>query len=260
LRSSRQALASRLAEAGCVAPFEEADELIEAAGGDAATLQHLLGRRVTGEPLAWVTGSLMFAGRRVRVDHGVYVPRQQSELLVRRAVELLPPKGLAADLCTGSGAVAAALGDARPGARVVATDIDPVACRCAATNGVEVFQGDLAEPLPEELRGQFDVVIAIVPYVPSDELIFLPRDVREYEPLGALDGGPNGTQILTQAIRAASTLLRPGGTLLLELGGDQDEMLDPVLKAAGYGDGQRHVDADGDLRAIEATRWVTHRE
>jgi len=252
--SGRTALASRLAKAGCVAPFEEADELTEASGGDDDHLQRLVARRVTGEPLAWVTGATTFAGHRVRVHPGIYVPRGQSQALVRRAVDLLPSDGLAADLCTGSGAIAVALGRARPKARVVATDIDAAACRCASDNGVEVFAGHLAEPLPAELRGRFDVVLAVVPYVPSDELVFLPRDVRDNEPLLALDGGPHGTCVLEQAVWASSGLLRPGGTLLLEVGGDQDGALGGVLGDAGYGAPRRLEDADGDLRGIEAKR------
>ncbi len=218
-----------------MAPFEEAEELIEAAGGDQQVLERLVARRVTGEPLAWVTGRTSFHGHRVLVHAGVYVPRGQTEALVRRAIQLLPADGMAADLCTGSGAIALALGRARPGARVVATDLDQAACRCAAANGVEVYAGHLAEALPGELRGRFDVVIAVVPYVPSEEIVFLPRDVRQYEPLGALDGGPHGTRVLEQAVRAAAGLLRPGGSLLLEVGGDQDGALAGVLQESGFG-------------------------
>jgi release factor glutamine methyltransferase len=230
-----------------------------AAGGDGELLERLVARRETGEPLAWVTGSVVFAGQRVVVQRGVYVPRWQTEAMARRAVQLLPPDGLAADLCTGTGAIALSLGRARPGARVVATDIDPLACRCAADNGVEVYTGHLAEPLPGELRGHFDVVVAVVPYVPSEELVFLPRDVREYEPVRALDGGPHGTRLLDQAVRAAAGLLRPGGSVLLELGGDQDVALAGVLGESGFGPPVRHEDDEGDLRAIEARLVLTRR-
>jgi release factor glutamine methyltransferase len=250
-------VAARLADAGCVAPQEEADELIEAAAGDDDRLQRLVARRVDGEPLAWVTGSVTFAGNRVHIDPGVYVPRHQSEPLVGRAIELLPEAGLAADLCTGSGAIAVALRQARPTARVVATDIDGDACRCAAENGVEVFAGYLADPLPRELRGRFDVVIAVVPYVPTDALVYLPRDVREHEPRLALDGGLDGTGVLVPAVWAGAALLRSGGTLLLELGGEEDRLLVSVFDAAGFDAPQRHEDADGDLRGVEAKRRAT---
>jgi release factor glutamine methyltransferase len=249
----RGTLVLKLDAAGCVAPEEEADELIEAARGDSEMLERLVARRVGGEPLAWVTGYVNFAGCHVRVHRGVYVPRWQTEALVDRAIELLPEEGVAADLCTGSGAVAMALGVARPNARIVATDIDPLACRCAESNGVEVFSGNLAEPLMDALQGRVDVVIGVVPYVPTDMFAYLPRDVRENEPRLALDGGPGGTRLLEEAVRAGGGLLHPGGTLLLELGGDQDEALREVLDRAGFGALRRHLDEDGDLRGIEAT-------
>jgi release factor glutamine methyltransferase len=252
--SLRARVASRLAEAGCVAPSEEAGELIEAAANDEGLLDRLVARRVTGEPLAWVTGSHRFAGHRIVVHRGVYVPRWQSEPLARRAVELLPEDGLAVDLCTGSGAIAVALARARPKARVLGTDVDPAACACARDNGVEVFAGHLASPLPEDDRGHFDVVVAVVPYVPTDQLGFLPRDVREHEPLLALDGGPHGTRVLGQAVWAGAELLRPGGSLLLELGGDQAEELAGVLAVAGFAPASLFEDDDGDVRGIEAKK------
>ncbi len=250
----RARVALLLEEAGCVAPLEEADELIEAADADEGLLDRLVARRVTGEPLAWVTGSVLFAGHLVRVHPGVYVPRWQSEPLALRAVELLPDDGLAADLCTGSGAIAVALARARPAARILASDIDPAACACARDNGVEVFAGHLASPLPASLRGHFDVVTAVVPYVPTDQLVYLPRDVREHEPLLALDGGPHGTRVLEQAVLAGAELLRPGGALLLELGGGQAGALSGALAAAGFAPATLFADDEGDVRGIEAKK------
>jgi release factor glutamine methyltransferase len=217
-------------------------------------LGDLIARRVSGEPLAWVTGSTVFAGCLVRVDPGVYVPRWQSEALVHRAIDLLPEDGLAADLCTGSGAIAMALGHARPRARIVASELDPVAYRCAKENGADVYAGHLDEPLPGELKGHFDVVIAVVPYVPSEEFAYLPRDVRDYEPLLALDGGPGGTRVLEQTVWAGARLLHVGGAILLELGGQQDDALRSVLGAAGFEELRTYTDDEGDLRGIEARR------
>ena len=98
-------VAARLERAGFVAAEEEAAELL-AAGGD---LDALVARRLTGEPLAWITGTAPFCGLWIRVDPGVYVPRWQTEALARRAVERLPADGVAIDLCTGSGAIATVL-------------------------------------------------------------------------------------------------------------------------------------------------------
>ena len=250
--AQEQALAWQLARAGFPAAHEEAREMIEAAGGDPAIWRGWARRRQDGEPLEWLIGYTVFMGHRVRVDRGVYVPRPQTELIAGQAIAALPDGGSAADLCTGSGAIAVALQNARPHARVVATDIDGDACRCAASNDVEVYQGYLADPLPGELTGRFDVVVAVVPYVPTDEIIFLPRDVRQHEPRRALDGGVNGTEMLEQVISASTGLLHTGGSLLVELGGRQDEQLAPALLAAGFDLRARLVDDDGDLRGLHA--------
>ena len=107
--------------------------------------------------------------------------------------------------------------------------MDGDACRCAQKNGVEIYQGDLGRPIPGELRGHFDVVVAVVPYVPTDALVFLPRDVRRYEPVAALDGGRRGLEVLEQAVEWGRELLHAGGALILELGGEQDRELLPRL-------------------------------
>jgi len=211
-----------------------------------------LARRLDGEPLPWLTGTTTFLGAPVRVDRGVYVPRFETELVARRAIQRLPAEGVAVDLATGSGAVAVALRRAWPSARVVASDIDVAACRCAAANGVEVYRGDLGAPLPTELHGRVDLVVAVLPYVPSAELEFLPRDVRRHEPRRAHDGGPGGVELLRRAIGWAAVLSRPGAALVLEVGGDQDRALEPDLHAAGFAVVGRIVDDDGDLRGIEA--------
>ena len=142
------ALAALLSGAGFVAAEEETYELLACAAGDVELLDSLVGRRLTGEPLAWITGSVSFCGLEVRVDPGVYVPRWQSEPLARRAVERLPATGAAIDLCTGTGAIARTLTTDRPDARVVASDVDERAGACAAANGVEVYRGDLFAPMP----------------------------------------------------------------------------------------------------------------
>lgn len=250
----RSSVARTLAAAGCIAPDEEADELVRAAAGDAAALTDLVRRRAMGEPVAWLTGAVTFCDVRVRVLPGVYVPRWQTEPLTRRAGSLLPPGGVAADLCTGSGAIAVVLAAAVPSARVVATELDDTAVACARANGVEVFGGYLDEPLPRSLEGHVDVLTAVVPYVPTDELRLLPRDVRAFEPRLALDGGLDGTDLLAEVVRRSPRWLRPGGWLLLELGGDQAASLGDVLDTAGFETPEVLVDGEGDPRAICARR------
>jgi release factor glutamine methyltransferase len=253
----RAQVVAELAEGGCVEPGAEADALLEASSEGLGPVDELVGRRVRGEPLAWITGRVRFCGVRVRVDPGVFVPRPHTEALARRAAGLLPDAGTAADLCTGSGAVAAVLRAAHPQARVYATDVDPAAVACARRNGVEAFEGDLDEPLPRSLPGGVDVVTAVVPYVPSDELHLLPRDVIAHEPRRALDGGPGGTGMLLRAAEAAGRLLAPDGVVLLELGGDQSDEVASVLGRAGLVGIRVHRDGEGRDRAIEALRPST---
>jgi release factor glutamine methyltransferase len=249
-------VAARLAEAGFVAPEEEAVELVERAGADPVRLEELVARRLTGEPLAWVTGTTRFCDHVVRVDPGVYVPRWQSEQLARRAMALLPPTGTAIDLCTGSGALAKVLSLAAPGARVVASDIEGHAVTCARANGVETYCGDLFAPLPSSLAGQVDLVVAVVPYVPTAALALLQRDTLAFESPLAYDGGPDGTATLRRVLRDAPRFLCPGGRLLVEMGGEEADLLEDDLTRCGYGDVVLLSDDEGDVRGLEAI-WVT---
>ncbi len=248
-----EALTGRLAVAGFIAAEEEARELLARAAGDAGLLESLVGRRLTGEPLAWITGGVVFCGVEIRVDPGVYVPRWQSEPLALRAAERLPAGGVAIDLCTGSGAIARVLAARHPDARVVATDLDERAVACAAGNGVEVHHGDLFAPLPRALEGDVDVVVGVVPYVPTRELPLLQRDTFTFESPRAYDGGGDGTEVLRRVLSGSRRFLRRGGALLLELGGEQAGALAGDLARLGYAEIALLVDEEGDVRGVEAT-------
>src|SRR5208283_5696359 len=189
----------------------------------------------------------------IHIDTGVYVPRWQSEPLARRAVARLADTGVAIDLCTGSGAVARTLAANRPGARVVASDIDGRAVACAARNGVEVYQGDLLDPLPRLLEGRADVVVGVVPYVPTPALALLARDTLRFEWPLSYDGGPDGTDVLRRVLHECPRFLRRGGVLLLELGGEQADALSAELAGLGYNGAVVLYDQDGDARGIEVT-------
>ena len=253
--TERTRIRGTLADAGFVAPALEADALLEAAAEGAGTIEELLERRILGEPLAWIVGSIRFCGIRIRVDPGVFVPRPQTEALARRAIELLPADGVAVDLCTGSGAVGGA--GAAPPPRPPRAPPPPAPPAGGGGGGPAVggpppLLGDLDRPIPRSLRGRVDVLTAVVPYVPTDELRLLPRDVVAYEPRRALDGGPAGTTELARVAASAPRWLRPGGTVLLELGGDQAGEVTAMLIAAGLTRIAVHRDGDGRDRAIEA--------
>jgi release factor glutamine methyltransferase len=244
----------RLARAGFVAAEDEARALLTAAHAGGSALERLVTRRLAGEPLAWIVGHADFDGLDVRIDPGVYVPRWQTAELARRAAARLPETGTALDLCTGSGALALALQRARPKARVLATDIEISAVACARANGVDALQGDLFDPLPPGLEGTVDLVVAVVPYVPTPALALLPHDTLTYESTSHYDGGPDGTDVLRRVAAGAPTFLRPGGALLLELGADQPVLLRDQLERLGYQCIEIWADEDGDVRGLEATR------
>jgi release factor glutamine methyltransferase len=129
-----------------------------------------------------------------------------------------------------------------------------VAVACARRNGVGALVGDLDEPLPQSIRGRVDVMTAVVPYVPTGQLYLLPRDVLDNEPRRALDGGPRGTTVLVQGAEAAARWLGPGGSVLLEIGGNQAGELATTLTAIGLSEIRVHRDDEGHDRAIEARR------
>lgn len=239
----------RLRVMGCVAAEEEACELVDSALNP-QELGDFLNRRSEGEPLAWITGRIQFCGHWLHVAPGVYVPRYESEQLARRAAAALAlTGGRAVDLCTGTGAVASVLIRGVPEATVIGVELDRRAAACARRNGVPVIVADLGEPVRS---GVCDVVTAIAPYVPTDQLGFLPADVQRYEPRLALDGGEEGLDLLRRVVSAAARLLQRHGYLFIELGGDQDQRLAATLSRAGFEVVETWCDEDGDLRGLAA--------
>ncbi|MFG2637314.1 putative protein N(5)-glutamine methyltransferase [Streptomyces sp. NPDC048362] len=227
---------SALRAAGCVFAEEEA-ELILAAARSAKERSAMVARRVAGLPLEQVLGWAPFHGLRVAVEPGVFVPRRRTEFLVDQALASAPRAGVVVDLCCGSGALGAALATALGEAEVHAADIDPAAVRCARRNlapfGGLAHQGDLYEALPTGLRGRVDVLAANVPYVPTGEVRLLPAEARDHEPVAALDGGPDGLDVLRRVAAGAPEWLAPGGRLLTETGERQAATAVEVFRAAG---------------------------
>ncbi|MDQ6936627.1 MAG: putative protein N(5)-glutamine methyltransferase [Actinomycetota bacterium] len=232
---------ARLRSAGCVFAEDEARLLI-AASSTPAELAKLLDRRASGQPLEYVLGWAEFCGRRIAVEPGVFVPRRRTEFLVREALALTRPivarrRGVVVDLCCGSGAVGAVLVDALRRVELYAADIDPVAVRCARRNlagpGAAVFEGDLYAALPESLRGRVDVLVANAPYVPTEAIGLMPPEARRYEAWVALDGGPDGLDVLRRVIAEASTWLAADGSVLVETSEGQAPNLVEAVAGAG---------------------------
>jgi release factor glutamine methyltransferase len=216
------AIVTRLRASGCVFAEEEARLLVAAATTE-AELAALVDRRATGVPLEHLLGWAAFAGLRIAVEPGVFVPRRRTELLVREAAAILAragsPRAVVIDLCCGSGAVGAAVAEVG-GVELHAVDIDPVAVHCARRNlaaaGGRVYEGDLYRPLPAALRGRVDVIMANAPYVPTESIGLMPPEARVHEPKVALDGGADGLDVARGVIAQARRWLVPGGALLVE--------------------------------------------
>ncbi len=243
------AIVARLRAAGCVFAEDEA-RLLMSAARTPAELAAMVDRRVAGVPLEQVVGWAEFCGLRIAVDPGVFVPRRRTEFLVEQARALLWPRAIIVDLCCGAGAIGAALAGGVDQAELHATDIDPAAVRCARRNvaglGGHVYQGDLYDPLPASLRGRVAVVVANVPYVPAGEIGFLPPEARAHEPLVALDGGPDGLEVLRRVAAGAPGWLAPGGHLLIETSERQAPQAAAAFAASGL---VPRVSASADLDA-----------
>ncbi|GAB2457184.1 putative protein N(5)-glutamine methyltransferase [Nocardioides hungaricus] len=231
---SAAALAATLRAAGCVFAEEEA-ALLLAEAPDGPALAAMVARRVAGEPLEQVVGFAEFCGLRIVVAPGVFVPRQRSTALVRRAAAGLRRGDVVVDLCCGSGAIGAALLAAVPGLEVHAADVDPAAVACARRNlpPDRVYEGDLYTALPRDLRGRVAVVVANAPYVPNGAIATMPPEARDHEHRVALDGGPDGLDVQRRVIAGAPDWLAPGGRVLVESSERQAAASAALMEAAG---------------------------
>jgi release factor glutamine methyltransferase len=229
-------VAARLRQAGCVFAEDEAGLLL-AASITPGELESMVGRRVSGEPLEHILGWAQFCGLKIMVEPGVFVPRRRTEFLVEQAATFARPGAVVVDLCCGSGAISAALLLRGTAMELYATDIDPVAVRCARRNVGDrgrVCHGDLYQTLPAEIAGRVDLVVCNAPYVPTEDITFMPPEARLHEPMVALDGGPDGLDVQRRVIADAPSWLAPGGHLLIETSRGQASSTAATLQRAGF--------------------------
>ncbi|WP_299952130.1 peptide chain release factor N(5)-glutamine methyltransferase [uncultured Modestobacter sp.] len=251
--------ARRLAAAGVASPRVDAELLLcavlgttrtalltlgEVAAEPAARFAALVEERATRVPLQHLTGTAPFRHVELSVGPGVFVPRPETELIagwvLERIADLNEPTVV--DLGTGSGAIALAVANEHPGARVVAVERDPgaiewtrhnAATRAAAGDTpVEVLAGDMTDPqLLTELDGRVDVVVSNPPYVPDGA--GLPQEVADHDPPLALWGGPDGLDVVRGLLGTAARLLRPGGRLGIEHADQQGTSLPELVRRHG---------------------------
>jgi release factor glutamine methyltransferase len=201
-------------------------------------------RRSQGEPTQYLTGHKEFYNRRFSVGPEVLIPRPETEELAEAVLNSLPKdrEAFAADICTGSGCLAVTLAAERPLLRVDATELSPQAAETARRNAstlgvsdrVSVLDGDLFAPLGSRLPcGGYDLIVSNPPYVATREIPGLSAEVRK-EPVGALDGGPEGLDLLQRIVEAAPRFLKPGGLLALEIGENQGSAVRRLLERSDF--------------------------
>ncbi|WP_416224062.1 peptide chain release factor N(5)-glutamine methyltransferase [Thiohalophilus sp.] len=224
------------------------------------TFEHLLQRRLAGEPIAHILGEQDFWSLRLTVSSATLIPRPDTERLVELALERIPAEAdwTIADLGTGSGAIALALATERPRCHVIATEQSTEALDVARVNAarhrlnnVQFIHGDWLADLPTAQR--FEMIVSNPPYICEADPHLSRGDVR-FEPRGALAAGADGLAAIRQIIRQSTARLMPGGWLLLEHGYDQDEAVQRLLRDTGYGEVADFIDFGGNPRVAVGQR------
>ncbi len=211
-------------------------------------IEHAVQKRLVGWPLQYLIGEWEFYGYPVYVGEGVLIPRPETELLVEQTLNILrdmqKESPVVADLCSGSGCIAIAVGREYPGVRVTAVEKYEDAYgyleRNIARNGAEnvlPVKADVLGPLCQSLAGTFDVIVSNPPYIKTEDMKTLQSEVR-FEPSEALDGRQDGLHFYREITKRWKTCLVPGGTLLYEIGLNQGEDVAAILRENGFADVQ----------------------
>ena len=232
--------------------------------GERALYREMIQRRIAGEPVAYIVGHREFWSMKFAVSPESLIPRPETEHLVEEAVrigkELCPPQRVL-EIGHGCGAVAIALATELTEAQIVATDISPGTRSLAQNNAeahgvgerVRFVMGDLYPPEDEP----FDLICSNPPYIPTGEILHLAPEVRDYEPLTALDGGEDGLSFFREIAQGAADFLTEGGWLLLEMGKGQDPQVAVILQEQGFSHIDLVPDYAGVKRVIKA-QWLSH--
>lgn len=231
------------------------------------TLRDLTARALRHEPVQYLVGEAWFFGMAFKVDQRVLIPRPATETLVEHLLHDAKSHGrergdglLIADVCTGSGCIAAAIAKNLPQARVLATDLSPGALELAGGNAerhglserIELLEGDLLEPLlahpAVRARRTLDYLAANPPYIADHEWDAVAPNVREHEPTHALRGGRDGLDLVRPLLEGAGALVRPGGLVLVEIADTHGAEAAEIARASGaYG----RVDLLRDLEGLD---------
>jgi release factor glutamine methyltransferase len=234
---------------------------------DAAAAERVaavLQRRMTGESVARIIGEREFYGLPFLLNAGTLEPRPETELLVDMALGVLSAGGRLLDLGTGTGCIPVAILANQPDAMAVAVDLSPLALEAAQENAerngvsgrLELMQGSWLEPLGTSSEGKseekFDLIVSNPPYITSAVVETLSKEVRDFDPRLALDGGPDGLAPYRIIAREAGAWLKPAGHLMVEIGYDQGAAVRELLLEAGFDNVSVHRDLNGLDRVVRA--------
>jgi release factor glutamine methyltransferase len=221
-------------------------------------LLELTAKRVSGVPLQHVIGEWDFFGRTFKVDPRALIPRPETELLVEFIVSSpLPSAPRILDVGTGSGIIGISLALEIPGSTVIGTDISPDAISLASENkhllDAENFSTVHCN-LADAVHYRFDVLVANLPYIPSGVIPSLDSEVKDHDPLLALDGGTSGTSLILELIRSAPDKIKSGGLIVLETGFDQKISVPSYFSSEVWTDVRTYNDLAGSHRMVTARR------
>lgn len=232
--------------------FLHSDDIIEQK--DEERYRDLLQKRGSHIPLQHLTGTCDFMGLTFQVNDQVLIPRQDTETLVESALSRLKEGDRALDLCTGSGCIILSLEKLGPGIRGLGADISAAALAVAKRNRDSLgLESDFCRSdLFEGIEGVFDIIVSNPPYIASGKIPGLMEEVRGFEPLLALDGGADGLDFYRRIIKDARDFLKPGGWLGLEIGYDQREAVEELLRRQGF----IKTETLQDLAGLDRTVWA----
>jgi release factor glutamine methyltransferase len=242
-----------------------------------AQIDALLKRRTGREPLQYILGYTEFYGLKIKVGPGVLIPRPETELLAEEAITTIancklqvagedkdsslifhPSSFFILDLCTGSGCIALALAKAFPDARVYGTDMSADALGYAGENAelnniknITFLKGDLFKPVKDM---QFDMIISNPPYIRKDDMKLLQPEIRDWEPVAALDGGEDGLDYYRKIISGSGDYLKENAFLLIEIGMGQSESIREMAEDEGFAEIHILKDYAGIERIVKAQK------
>lgn len=215
----------------------------------------LIEQRAQRIPLQYLTGVQDFMGLEFEVNEHVLIPRQDTEILVEEALRELRDGMDILDMCTGSGCILISLLRYSNDCTGLGVDISKEALEVASENAQKLLEPDkqvhfLQSDLFEAVDGMYDMIVANPPYIPSGDLNGLMPEVREHEPLSALDGSEDGLFFYRRITKECRKHLKPGGILFYEIGCDQGEAVSEILSQEGFGEIQVIKDYAGLDRVV----------